>query len=80
MALNYEGQNGVSISGNAMQSVTDGTTVTTDNNKIVRAEQFVFDGVHDNGFSVIEAESGKKIDRKLSIKTDGVQVSINPAT
>lgn len=67
LAMNYTGASasGVSISGNNISVKTDGTTTITGDSGIVRKEEFVFDETNDksNGFEVVNAASGKKVDR-----------------
>lgn len=65
--MNYTGasSSGVSISGNSISMKTDNTAIVTGDSGISRKEEFVFDenNVNSNGFEVVNAASGKKVDR-----------------
>lgn len=65
----------------ALKTLYDGTTVTADKGQLTRVEQFSFtDNVNSNGFSIVEAASKKRADRKLQVVTSGEQVSIDGTT
>lgn len=82
--MNYTGasSSGVSISGNSISMKTDNTAIVTGDSGISRKEEFVFDenNVNSNGFEVVNAASGKKVDRQLKVKITGDQVQINEST
>ena len=75
LVMNYTGASasGTTISGNSISMKTDGTTITTGDSGIVRKEEFVFDETNDksNGFEVVNAASGKKVDRQLKLRVMG---------
>lgn len=65
--MNYTGASasGVNISDNNISIKTDGTAIVTGDSGISRKEEFVFDenNANSNGFEVVNAASGKKVDR-----------------
>ena len=82
--MNYTGASasGVSISGNSVSMKTDDTAIVTGDSGISRKEEFVFDenNANSNGFEIVNAASGKKVDRQLKVKVTGDQVQIDEIT
>lgn len=67
LKINYETIDGSAIDvDDTIKTLYDGTTVTTDNGQLTRVEQFSFtDNANSNGFSIVEAASKKRSERKL---------------
>lgn len=75
LGLNYisDGNIGaVDVNSGTIKTLYDGTTVTADNGQLTRMEQFSFtDNANSNGFSIVEAASKKRSERKLQVVTAG---------